>query len=48
MKVWNKLQWQSIGLIVSTCEKGNELSDYNKKGNICGLRFLGKLGGVVW
>jgi hypothetical protein len=31
MKVWNELQWQTMGLVVSTRGKGNALPDYNKK-----------------
>ena len=29
MKVWNELQWHSIGIVVSTWEKGYELCDWD-------------------
>jgi hypothetical protein len=34
ISVWNGLKWHSIGLVASSCEQGNELSDYDKKGNL--------------
>jgi len=42
MKVWNELQWQRVGLVVSTCEKGNEISDYNKKEKFEAFHLLGR------
>jgi hypothetical protein len=40
MQVWNKFKWQSIGFVVTTCEKGTELSEYDKKGNIYSFVLL--------